>query len=114
MVSERYPKSVRLRRRSDFLDVQRHGRKHQTTHLVVLYLERPGETWRVGIVVSKKVGGSVVRNKVKRWLREVLRQTPTPSFSGDVVLIAKSTILNADVPTLRAEIAGALDRLSRT
>jgi len=110
MASERFPKSVRLRKRSEFLSVQHHGQHYRTKNLVVLYLERPEQTLRVGIVVSKKVGGSVVRNKIKRWLREALRQSQMPALSGDMVFIAKTCITSTDLPSLQEEIAGAFGR----
>jgi ribonuclease P protein component len=110
MASERFLKSIRLRKRSEFLSVQHQGQKYRTKNLVVLYLERPEQTLRVGIVVSKKVGGSVVRNKVKRWLREALRRSQRPELSGDMVFIAKSSITQADLPSIQEEISSAFGR----
>ena len=93
-VSERasasFPKHARLRKRDDFLRVQRVGRRHHTEHFVVLRAPGPGPTARVGITVSTRVGDAVVRNRVKRLVREIVRvlwrrlQPP-----DDVVVIAK-------------------------
>ena len=45
------------------------------------------QDYRLGITVTKKVGNSPARNKIKRYVREVVRQYPSPGF--DFVFIAK-------------------------
>ena len=111
MASERFPKSARLRRRSEFLAVQGSGQRFRTRNLVALFLDRPGQTFRIGLVVSKKVGGAVVRNKVKRWLREAWRRTPRPELCGDLVLIAKTNITESDQASLQEELRGLFQRV---
>ena len=58
-----------------------------------MVLERAeGTTGRVGITVSKRVGGAVVRNRIRRWVREYSRHRPEfPGPGRDVVVIAKRT-----------------------
>lgn len=89
----RFPRSHRLRRREEFLRVQRTGRRVHTRHYVVVVLPRAEDDGlqRIGITVTKKVAGSVGRNRTKRVLREVFRQNRHffPE-SCDVVVIAKS------------------------
>lgn len=88
-----FPRSHRLRRRRDFLQVQRDGARVHTPHYVVVVLRRPegGALRRLGITVTKKVSGAVGRNRVKRVLREVFRQNRHLFPEGcDVVIIAKS------------------------
>lgn len=88
-----FPPSHRLRRREEFLRVQRRGRRVHTAHFVLVVLPREdGERLRrVGITVTKKVAKAVGRNRVKRVVREVFR-THRPLFPEgcDVVVIAKS------------------------
>lgn len=89
----RFPRSHRLRRRREFLQVQRDGARVHTAHFVVVVLRRPegGALRRLGITVTKKVSGSVGRNRVKRVVREVFRQNRDLFPEGcDVVVIAKS------------------------
>ena len=64
----------RLSRSADFERVYRKGRSQGNRHLVVYAFPRgSGDEPRLGVSVSRKVGGAVQRNKVKRLLREAFR-----------------------------------------
>lgn len=67
---------------------------------------------RFGLVVSRKVGNSVVRNRVKRWFREIVRCADR-SPPVDVVLIARAPASEAGFTALRADVMVALGRLTR-
>src|SRR5204863_1316127 len=69
---ERLPRAARVRLRSDYLAIQNRGRRVGGTHLMVFALAGSG---RMGITVSRKVGGAVVRNRDKRWIRECYRRS---------------------------------------
>lgn len=73
-----FPKSKRLLKTNEFKVVFEHGFKKVTKHLVLLAVPSrtgsPSGSDRVGLVVSRKVGNSVVRNRVKRILREHFRK----------------------------------------
>ena len=79
-----------------------------------MVLHKPGREphTRFGLVVSKKVGNAVVRNRVKRWLREAVRRADR-SRPLDVVIIARSSAATAGLEALRAEVTSALERLAR-
>jgi ribonuclease P protein component len=68
---ERLPRAARVRRRPEYLSIQNRGRRIGGAHLLLFGL--PG-TGRLGITVSRKVGGAVARNRVKRWVRECFRR----------------------------------------
>ena len=88
----------------------------QLNGLLVLYA-RPNRTGnnRVGVTVSKKLGKAVVRNRVRRRLREVYRLNEDKFLSGwDIVVVARSRCISADFNRLTgaylslAEKAGIL------
>ena len=64
---------------------------------------------RCGFSVSRRVGKAVVRNRVKRRLREVLRQTPLKA-GWDVILIARPAAAAADYVSLRKAVEDLLLR----
>jgi ribonuclease P protein component len=108
-VRSRFPRSIRLRKRRDFVTVQSGGRKLGGKHFVVLVAAGAG---RLGITVSKKVGNAVTRNRVKRFVREFVRTAAVAgrswSLSGrDVVVVARPS-----AAALRfAEVSADLERL---
>lgn len=67
-----YPKAARIRRRAEFLELQRNGRRVQTSNFVVIFRDSPGPA-RLGVTVSAKIGNAVQRNFVKRRIRETFR-----------------------------------------
>lgn len=85
-----FAKADRLRKRREFLSVYE-ARRSYFFRLFVVYVKENGlGRHRLGLTVSKKVGGSVVRNRVKRVLREAFRlqRTLIPG-SLDIVVNAK-------------------------
>ncbi|MBE0428612.1 MAG: ribonuclease P protein component [Thermoleophilia bacterium] len=86
-------KKHRLSRSADFQKVYRNGKSVAGRYAVLYYFERASENCggpRLGVSVSRKVGGAVVRNQVKRVLKEVFRarkDTVAPNY--DYVIIAR-------------------------
>jgi ribonuclease P protein component len=90
MGGERFPKRNHLTRRSDFLSLSRGGRTVYTPHFIVISKANDRRVDRLGITVSGKVGKAVVRNRVKRLLREFYRRQQNPlSPYRDFLIIAR-------------------------
>ena len=87
----------RLTRSADFERVYRQGRSAQHRLLVLYRFERPEDirgiendgACRVGITVSRKLGGAVERNRLKRQLREAIEQAAILEDGFDLVAIAR-------------------------
>ena len=95
--AERFRKEARLRRRSEFLRVQDKGQKITADCLLALVLPNESGQTRVGLTVSNKVGNSVVRNKIRRRLRELYRKRQKLMPKGiDLVVIARNSAAQAD------------------
>jgi len=86
-------KEARLRQRADYLAVQATGTKLHGRHILAIARKRPAPdlVGRLGITVTKKVGNAVVRNRIKRLLREWLRVHGWVPTGWDVVLVAKDS-----------------------
>jgi ribonuclease P protein component len=110
----RLPRAARLRRSADFRQVQGGGQRIRGAHILVV-VAPGGCAWaRFGLAVSRKVGGAVVRNRVKRWLREAIRHERA-AFAAplDVVFIAHPSAATAGAAGVRAEVRAALQRARR-
>ena len=70
---------------------------------------------RLGITVTKKIGGAVVRNRMKRRFRALVREIlPVEGFAGaDHVLIGRAGGIERDFSALKAELIKALGKLRR-
>jgi len=86
---EGFPKAVRVRCRREYLALGRTGRRCHAMHFTVLARPHPGWS-RLGVTVSRKIGGAVTRNRVKRRIREAFRRHPQHLLPDhDLVVIAK-------------------------
>jgi ribonuclease P protein component len=103
------PKKARLRKRPEFIHLSRSGQKQHTTHFLVITRETDRSEARLGITVSSKIGNAVVRNRIKRLLRECFRQwshqiVPTK----DVLIIAKPGAAGLSSMQVASEICQCL------
>ncbi len=81
-----------LKRNSDFQFVYKKGKSYANKYLIMYVIENNQETNRVGISVSKKVGNSVIRHRVKRLIKESYRLQEKIFNSGlDIVVIARNS-----------------------
>lgn len=71
---QRFPQRERLTRRSEYLHVYRQGEKYVGEAFIGYWVRQAGQGRKMGCAVSRKVGGAVVRNRVKRYIREVYRK----------------------------------------
>ena len=110
----RFPKEARLREGWEYSLVRENGRVAQGRLLrVALLCQENGSPAKAGIITSKRVGGAVVRNKVRRRIRELIRASRPEFPSGAlVVVIAKPAGANASFEELRGEWLLLARRLS--
>jgi len=100
----------RRMRRRDFLTSTREGTRRATRYFIVFVLDRrDGGAGRLGITVTRKVGGSVQRNRIKRLAREWFRARASEFGSCDLVLIAKRDFPGSlRLAELKRDLDGAL------
>ncbi|MBI4311700.1 MAG: ribonuclease P protein component [Chloroflexi bacterium] len=96
------PRERRLRRPADFQAVRNSGRSWSSALLVIRIRQNGLGVTRLGFSVSKRVGKAVARNKVKRRLREYIRQTRLQP-GWDIVVIARPATVQASYERLALE-----------
>jgi len=106
-----------LRRRADFLQCYRTGRRRHGSLVILYFRQRPPEPpfARIGITASRKVGGSVVRHRLKRRIREIYRRwnerSQLPPY--DLVVHVLPAARQAEFQALKRDLLGLLTPLTR-
>ncbi len=86
----KFPKRARIKKRSEFLSISRQGRKVTSPHFIVISNPNDSDANRLGVTVSARVGGAVVRNRIKRLLREFFRTRQNSLLvHRDLLIIAR-------------------------
>jgi ribonuclease P protein component len=98
-----FPKARRLTHRSEYERVKRDGVTQRGKLLILSVI--PGEnSWRVGFITSGRLGGAVVRNRVRRRLREIVRRHQHELRQGVwFVIIGRHEAATASYTTLQDE-----------
>ncbi|MGI8821484.1 MAG: ribonuclease P protein component [Chthoniobacterales bacterium] len=100
-----FSRDQRLTRPAEFQRVKTEGKAHRGSCLIVAVLESgQPEKCRAGFVTSRRVGGAVVRNRVRRHLREIVRHHQHALRSGFwLVIIARPAAARASYRALEDE-----------
>ena len=105
------PQYERLTKQSGFREVYGQGRKAVGRSFVCYVARCEGQGRKFGMAVSRKVGGAVTRNRVKRYLREIYRaRREDLKDDMSIVIVARRAASTLSF----AECEEALDRLFRT
>jgi ribonuclease P protein component len=92
-------------RRTEYEAVYRGGRRRSSQQFAVFYRANGLERSRFGISVKKALGGAVVRNRIRRRIREILRRNDSEIPSGwDIVIHPRSSVARAAFAPLAAEL----------
>ncbi len=110
----RFRPRQRLRTRAEFDRVFRRGVRLDGRWFALIVAPNGGEEDRLGLAVSRKVGGAVVRNRARRLLREVFRRLERGERPAvDIVVLAKTDLAGRDLAEVDGEWRARLLRLKR-
>ena len=112
---ESLPKEKRLAKRREYLRVYETGRRHFSRYAVLFFAENGLTHSRVGITATKKVGKAVVRNRLKRWTREVYRRQREPlgvdDRQLDIVVNVKPSAAETSFEEFSRDLGRGLERV---
>lgn len=104
--------SYTLKKNSDFRRLYARGKSAATPYLVLYCRKNRLEHNRAGYTVSTKLGGAVVRNRVRRRLREIVRlSAPSLKPGFDLVLVARGRAVGAEYQRLERAYLAACEKL---
>ena len=102
-----YPPDLRLRKRSEFLRLAGAAQKRASRGILVVWQGNGLANARLGVTVSRKVGCAVVRNRIKRYIRETFRTNRSCLPAVDLNVIARSEAATMDFHGLQQELLKA-------
>jgi len=109
---QRFPRDARLVHRGDFDAVYRTGKRMSSSHFTAFVRANELPQSRFGFSIKKALGGAVVRNRMRRRLREMVRCRRREIPAGwDIVIHPKSALATVDFGTLVEELVRLLKKL---
>lgn len=102
---------ITLNTKREFDNVYKSQKRWHSPHFILFFREDTQQK-RVGFSVSKKIGNAVCRNKIKRRLRSIYRDSMSNLRGGDMILLAKDGLDGVKYKTLQNHYQYALKRLS--
>ncbi len=104
----------RIRKRKDFLAIYGKGKRYRAKYFNFVYLPNDSNFSRLAVVVGRKIGNAVTRNRAKRWIRTLFRRNKElvkPPM--DIIIIANQNINNATWPLLQDDYWKAIKSISQ-
>jgi len=109
-----FPRSCRLTSRREFRAVYDNGRRVSCACLTMFALASGLEQSRIGLTVTRKIGGAVQRNRVKRRLRDIFRRNRARLVPAlDLVINVHRPILESSTADLERQFLSCFGRLGR-
>ena len=105
-----FPRSSRLKLRGEFARAKAEGRRLVCGCLIANVLPRPsGQSSRLGVVTSKRIGGAVARSRARRLMRECFRLHQRElARAGDLVLVARPSIVGKKLAEVETDLMRVL------
>ena len=101
----------RLKKRYQFNYIYKNGTHFSSSALVLYVVTSRTKSIKVGFAVTKKLGKAVVRNTIKRRLREIVRnQLPNLKQNYNIIIVAKEQIIETEFINLEKQILNLLKK----
>lgn len=109
-----FSKAKRLTRTEEFTAVKFQGKTFRGSLLILgVFVQKEGKAFRVGLITTKRLGGAVVRNQVRRRLRDIVRKEQARLSAGIwMVVVARSRAASASYQELKDDWLRLAERAS--
>ncbi|MGJ7920605.1 ribonuclease P protein component [Neobacillus sp. LXY-4] len=103
-------KEFRIKKNKEFQTVFKQGKSFANRQFIVYSLEKPDQLkFRIGLSVSKKIGNSVMRNRIKRCIRQSILELQDQLKEGyDYVIIARKPAAEMDFHEIKSSLIHVL------
>jgi len=109
MGSFSFSKKERLLKRKDFVNLNQSGKRLYSKNFLIIIGKNNLDYSRLGITVTKKIGKSIKRNRIKRLIREFFRLNKARLPKGyDISIVAKSDVSGLKLQDIEKELGGVL------
>jgi len=113
--SNSFSQKHRIRKRSEFTELIKYGKTISDRYFFVNYKDGKYGESRIGLTVSKKTGGAVRRNRIKRFCREFFRKNrKILRGSWDINIVAKKDAAEITQQTTDASLKRLFEKISET
>lgn len=105
-------KAYRVKKNKEFQAIFQKGKSFANRQLVIYYIEKKDQQhFRVGLSVGTKIGNAVMRNRIKRCLRQAFSELKEDVAAGyDIVIIARNPAKNMDCHSFKKSLIHLLRR----
>ncbi|MEN2766784.1 ribonuclease P protein component [Ornithinibacillus xuwenensis] len=105
-------KAFRVKDNKEFQLIFKKGKSFANRQLVIYYMKKPDQAhFRIGLSVGKKIGNAVVRNRIKRYLREAFHELEDKIQSPyDIIVIARQPTKDMDLISIKKSLNHLLSK----
>jgi ribonuclease P protein component len=113
-MKETFRPHERIKKKKDFLFIYKQGKRYRGKYFIFIYLPNNLSSSRMAVVVGKKMGNAVKRNKIKRLMRALFRQNKALlEASIDLIILPQKEVHGAPWLELQKDYAAALKSIAQ-